>query len=81
MIKNSIGGVSLTVIALICIIPIIRIIVYVFLYKIIAIVVESIADKRVVNALECVAEGAKILMYIVMTSGLLFMITIALIAI
>ena len=81
LIKNSIGGVSLVIIAVLCITPIIRIMVYVVLYKIIAIIVESIADKRVVNALECIGESAKIFLYIIMSSGLLFVITIAMIAI
>ncbi|MBE5936322.1 MAG: hypothetical protein E7262_11185 [Lachnospiraceae bacterium] len=80
LIKDAIGGVSLIVIGLLCITPLVSIGVYVIVYEIVSVMVEAIADKRVINALEAVSESVKMLMYIVMTTSLLFVITIALMA-
>ena len=81
MLKNAIGGVSIVVILIMCITPLINIIVYIFLFEIIAIIIEAIADKRVVNVVKSVSDSTKMLLQSIMTCAFLFIISMALLTV
>ena len=80
LIKNSIGVAGLVVIILICVIPLIKLIVTMFIYKVGVAIVQPISDKRVVTCISGAANAAGLLVYIVSIAAVLFMVTIAILA-
>lgn len=81
IVKGAIGGVSMVTIVVICISPLISIGVYMLVYEIVAMMLESIADKRVVAALGAASNSAKMLFGITLTSGMVCIIAIALLSV
>lgn len=79
IVKNAIGVTGLIVISIILIVPLIKIIVFSFTYQISNVIIQPVSDKRIVNCISYVTNGAKILTRIVFISSLMFVITIAII--
>lgn len=79
VIKNAIGGAGLITIICICAIPVIKMIVFIIMYKMSAALLEPICDKRLVNSIDGVSEGAMFLYKTVINVIILFFITIALV--
>lgn len=67
ILKNAVGFVGVIVIIGICILPILKLIVLTFSYKLIASVSEVIADDKIVKLLDEVADIFKILLAILVT--------------
>lgn len=80
MIKNAMGGVSIITIILLCLVPVVNLISYIVVYELITVVAEPIADSRMVNAIKGIANGGKLLLEVLVTSAILFIISIALLA-
>lgn len=80
LIKNSIGVAGLVVIILICVIPLVKLIVTMFIYKFGVAIVQPISDKRVVTCISGAANAAGLLVYVVSIAAVLFMVTIAILA-
>lgn len=80
LIKNAMGGVSIITIILLCMVPVVNIISYIVVYELITVVAEPIADSRMVNAIKGIANGGKLLLEVLVTSAILFIISIALLA-
>lgn len=77
LIKNGVGVAALIIIVVICFIPMMKLGVFSFLYKLASSLIQPMADKRMLNAIECVGDGAALLFRAVFTSLVLFIITIA----
>lgn len=80
LIKNGIGAAALVVIAALIAIPLIKLIVFVLMYKLAAAVVQPVSDKRLVESISGIGEGAALLLKLVAVSAVLFMLTIAVVA-
>lgn len=80
LIKNGIGVVGMILCLLICVIPMIQMAVTSLTYQLTAALVQPISDKRMVNCISSMADGTKILLKIVFTTGALFLVTIAVVA-
>ena len=80
LVKNSIGIAGMIVCILLCVGPLVQMAVMVLMYKLAAAFVQPISDKRMVNCIESVGEGCKLLMRIIFTVGVLFLLTIAIAA-
>ncbi len=80
LIKNSIGVVGLLLCIAIVIGPVIQLTIIVLLYKLAAALVEPISDKRIVGCINCIGEGTRMLLKAVMSVGMLFLVTIAIVA-
>ncbi len=80
LIKNGIGVAGMIVCIVVCVVPILKIAVIALLYQITAALIQPISDKRMVNCVGGMASGTKMLLRIVISTGLLFMITIAIVA-
>ncbi len=80
LIKNGIGAAGAVICVSICMAPVIQMIVVTLLYKLTAALVQPISDKRIVGTISCMADGATILLRVLLTSSLLFLITIAMVA-
>ena len=79
LIKNAIGGAALVCIIVLVAVPVIKLLVFNFMYKITAAVVQPVSDKRVTSSVEVMAKGANMLYSSILACGLLFFLTIAII--
>lgn len=80
VIKNGIGIVGAIVCVLLVLGPLIQTAVMCLIYKLTAAVAQPVSDKRVIGCISSVADGAAILLRLVYTAGVLFLITIAIVA-
>lgn len=80
LIKNAIGVTGLVVIVLICVIPLIKLVVTMLIYKVGVAIVQPISDKRVISCISGAANAAGLLVYVVSIAAVLFMVTIAILA-
>lgn len=81
LIKNAIGGAALVIIIILVAIPVIKLLVSCMMYKIAAAIVQPVSDKRVTSSVEVMAKGANMLYRILLSCGLLFFLTIAIVCI
>lgn len=80
LIKNGIGVAGMLICLMICLVPTIQMAVTVLLYKFLAALIQPISDKRMVNCVNSIADGTGLLLKIVITTGILFLLTIAIVA-
>ena len=81
LIKNAIGGAALVIIIIIVAIPVIKLLVSCMMYKIAAAIIQPVSDKRVTQTVEVMATGSNMLYRILLSCGLLFFLTIAIVCI
>ena len=80
LIKNGIGMAGAVITIAICAVPIIQMLIMAFMYKLAAALVQPVSDKRITTCISGISEGYEIMVKVIFTSGLLFMITIAIVA-
>ncbi|MBR4723779.1 MAG: stage III sporulation protein AE [Clostridia bacterium] len=79
LLKSAVGTAGAIALFAIAFTPVIKILVMMLLLKAVAAIVEPFSEKRVVNMLLCVSDTVKIMFSMVVTSALLFIISIAII--
>lgn len=77
LVKNGIGLAGALICVAICAVPILNMGILTLMYKCMAALVQPISDKRIVEAIASVGNGYQMLLRVVFTSGVLFLITIA----
>lgn len=80
LIKNGIGVVGMIICLMVCLTPIIQMAITSLMYQLLSAIIQPISDKRFVNCVSSVADGTKLLLKVMVTTGLLFMLTIAVVA-
>lgn len=80
LIKNGIGMAGAVIAVLICAAPVIQMAFLALLYKLAAALVQPVSDKRITGCIASVSEGYELLVKIVLTAGVLFLLTIAVVA-
>ncbi len=80
LIKNSIGLTGALICCVLCLVPLIQLGFITLAYKLAAAVIQPVSDKRIVECISGVGEGCRLLMRAVFTSGVLFLLTIAIVA-
>lgn len=80
LIKNSIGMAGAVIAAVICAAPILEMLIMAFMYKLAAALVQPVSDKRITACISGVSEGYEIMVRVVFTAGMLFLLTIAVVA-
>ena len=80
LIRNGIGVVGMIVCFVICLAPLIQMAVTALLYQLVAALIQPVSDKRMVDCVSSMADGSKMLLRIVFTTGVLFLLTIAVVA-
>ena len=81
LIRNCIGVVGILVLLLLGLPPIIRLGVTTLIYKLLASVVQPVADKRMTGCLSTMGEGCRLLLRVLLTVELLLLITIAILSV
>ena len=77
LIKNTMGAAAVVVLAVISVVPVMKLTVLMVMYQCVAAVMQPVCDKRVVSCVSGVSKGHKLLLQIVLYSMFLFMIAIA----
>lgn len=80
LIKNGIGVAGAIICIAICMAPVVQMAVVTLMYKLTAALIQPISEKRIVGCISSMADGAEILLRVIFTSGVLFLITIAMVA-
>lgn len=80
LLKNSIGLAGALICCALCAVPLIQLAVITLAYKLAAAVIQPVSDKRIVDCISGVGEGCRMLLKAVITSGVLFLLTIAIVA-
>lgn len=80
LIKNGIGVAGMIVCLVICLSPMIQMGVTALIYQLVSALVQPISDKRMVDCISGMADGTKMLLRIVFTTGILFLLTVAVVA-
>ena len=81
LIKNGVGVGILLLLVLISLIPIVKLTVFVLLYKLTGALIQPISDKRMLDCIHTMGEGAKMLLRCVTTSLILFFLTVAILTV
>ncbi len=77
LVKNTMGAAAVVVLAVITLVPVLKLVVLMILYQCVAAVMQPVCDKRVVSCVSGISRGHKLLLQIVLYSMFLFMIAIA----
>lgn len=81
LIKNGVGTGILILLILLCMVPVMKMAVFILLYKAAAAVVQPVSEKRMIDCINTVSEGAHLLLKCVTTALVLFFITIAILTV
>jgi len=80
LLKNGIGIVGAVICIGICAVPLIEMAIMTLVYKLTAAVIQPVSDKRIVGCVSSVAEGCQMLVRVLFTVGVLFLLTVAVVA-
>jgi len=80
LLKNAIGVAGVIVIITICAIPIIKLAVTTLIYRVSGAAVQPISDKRMLKCVTASADASLLLLQTVLTSAVLFLLTITIVA-
>lgn len=81
LIKNGVGVGILIVLIMISLIPVLKMAVFMLLYRVASALIQPISDKRMTDCISTVSEGARLLLKCVTTSLVLFFVTVAILAV
>lgn len=80
LIKNGIGMAGAVIIVAVCAVPILQMLLLAFLYKLAAAFVQPVSDKRITGCIGGVSEGYEMMVKILFAAGLMFLLTVAVVA-
>lgn len=80
LVKNGIGVVGALFAVLLCLVPLVEVGLVVLLYKFTAALLQPVSDVRVIGCIESVGDGLRLFMRVLFTTGLLFLLTIVVVA-
>ncbi len=81
LIKNSAGAGCLVILILLCAVPVLKLMLFMFSFYICSAVLQPISDKRLMNLLYVTGESGKLFLQVLICCFILFFITIALAAV
>ena len=79
LIKNSIGIVGMFLCLVLCLAPLLQLAVITLGYKLAAALVQPVSDKRIIECIGGVGEGCRMLMNCIFVTGILFLVTVAIV--
>lgn len=80
LLKNGIGMAGAAILLLVCAVPLIQMVLLVLLYQLTAAVIQPVSDKRITECISSVGEGYELMMKVLLTTLLMFLLTIAIAA-
>lgn len=79
LIKNSVGVAALLLLAVICLVPILKVFIFTLLYRGLAAVLQPVADKRLINCIHSTGKAGELYLAMLRNSMLLFFLTVAMV--
>lgn len=79
IIKNGVGVAAILVLLILCAGPVIKVWIMTFMYRVIAAVMQPIADKRMLGCISGAGEGGRLLGKVIVTTVVMFLVTIAMV--
>lgn len=79
LIKSAIGVGGLVAIAVICLVPILKLGVFTVLYKGLAAFSQPVTDKRIVSVFQSTADSGRLLLHMVFMTAVMFLITLTIV--
>jgi stage III sporulation protein AE len=76
VLKDVVGIVGVIILLALLLTPIVKILIFLFMYNITSILIQPFAESRIVKSLEEVSEGIKIVLALVLTVNIMFIIGI-----
>ena len=80
VVKNGIGIAGVIICFALCVVPLVQAAVMVLMYKLAAAVLQPVSDKRLVGCIGGMADACQLLMRLIFTAGMLFLLTVAIVA-
>ena len=80
VVKNGIGIAGVIICFALCMVPLVQAGLMVLMYKLAAAVLQPVSDKRMVGCLTTMGEGCSLLLKLLLTTEVLFMVTVAILA-
>lgn len=80
LLKNGIGMAGAVILLLVCAVPLMQMVLLVLLYQLTAAVIQPVSDKRITECISSVGEGYELMMKVLLTTLLMFLLTIAIAA-
>ena len=79
VLKNAVGAGGMLVLLYICIRPVLRLTICLFLYKLVSAVIQPLADPRFAECIDKMADAVALLLMAVAVTGVMFFLTIAIV--
>ncbi len=79
LIKNTMGMAAVVILAAVTAVPAAKLLLLTLLYRLLAVLLEPVCDRRLVACVTAAADGHQMLLQIVMTAAFLLVITVALV--
>ena len=79
VIKNGVGVAAILILLILCAGPVIKVWIMTFLYRMVAAVMQPIADKRMLGCISGAGEGGRLLGRVTVTTVVMFLVTIAMV--
>lgn len=79
LLKNTMGAAAVLILILLTLVPVLKLLTLLGLYRLVAAVLQPVGDKRLVACISSVADGQKLLLGMVCSALALFLISLALI--
>lgn len=79
VIKSAVGVGGLIAICLICLLPMLKLLIFVVIFRISAALLQPVSDSRIVSSMQVAAKSGKLLLSVVACSALLFILSIAIV--
>ena len=80
LIKNGIGMAGAVIAVAVCAVPLIQMLIMAFMYKLASALVQPVSDKRITGCIRGISGGYEMLVQIRFSVGVLFLLTIAVVA-
>lgn len=80
LIKNGIGMAGAVIALCLFAVPVMQMLVMAFMYKLAAALVQPVSDKRITSCISGISEGYELMVRVIFTAGVLFLLTIAVVA-
>lgn len=81
LIKNGIGIAGALIAVAVCAVPVVQMLLTAFMYKLASAVIQPVSDKRIVSCISGISDGYEVMVHVILTSGMLFLLTIAVVAV
>lgn len=81
LLKNCVGVAGMVAILVIGAIPMIKLLIYTFIFKVLAAAIQPISDKRIVNCVSACSQATALLLQTVFVAAVLFEIAITIVAV